>query len=155
MITMARKCKNCGEIIEDDSLFCPKCGNYVKRSRQTRSYPVKWIVVLLIALILILATGIFITNHESKIDTELVMISNSHLDTSDEFAVQLRDAENNTLADEFITVEFDNQTYTLRTDSNGTAGINLTLNDGSYEIKSNFKGNDVYGESHSSDIIVR
>lgn len=155
MITMARKCKNCGEVLEDDSLFCGKCGSYVKRSKKTGSYPVKWIVVALIAISLILAAGIFITNHNTKMETSLTMLSDSHLGSSDEFSIQLKDKNSTPLSDRYITVEINNETYTLRTDSNGTARINLTLSDGSYEIKSFYKENDKYLESHSSDIIVK
>jgi predicted nucleic acid-binding Zn ribbon protein len=152
---MQRKCEKCGEVIEDDSLFCSKCGTYVRITENSKSYSLKWIVVALIAVSLILAAGIFITNYNSKIDTTLAMTSDSDLDSFNTYSVQLKDGNGKFLSDEFVTVQFNNQTYNLKTDSNGTASINLTVTDGSFEISSNYKGNDVYKESHTSDIVVK
>ena len=152
---MQRKCEKCGEVIEDESLFCPKCGRYVKMENKKKSYPVKWIGIALLLIVLIIAAGLFFTQNSTKTDTTLTMTSNSHLDSSNEYSVVLKDASNNSLADEFIQVEVGNQTYTLQTDSNGTASINLTISKGSHEIKSFFKGNDKYTECHSSDIVIK
>lgn len=152
---MARKCSKCGEINEDNSLFCQECGSYTQEIKKDRNYPVKWIVLAIIIIALAVAAGMFISVHNSKIDTTLTMISNSHLDSSNEYSVELKDANNHVLSNEFIIVEFNNSTYTLQTDSNGTASINLTVGDGSYEVKSYYKGSDVYNDAHSSDIIVK
>lgn len=83
------------------------------------------------------------------------MLSDSNLDSSNQYRVALKDAGNNPLKDKFIVVEFGNNTYKLKTDGNGTASINLTLSDGSHEIKSYYKGDDTYNDAHSSDIIVK
>ncbi len=152
---MSRKCSNCGETISDDSLFCPKCGSYTKGSQKPKSYPVKWIAIAGIIIVLVVVAGYAIANHNSKTDTTLAMISDSNLDSSNQYKVVLKDAKNSPLQDKFIVVEISNETYKLKTDSNGTASINLTLSDGSHEIKSFFKGDDTYNEAHSSDIIVK
>lgn len=152
---MTKKCSNCGEIIAEESLFCPKCGSYAKVAKPERNYPIKWIVITGACIILLIIVGSFAISHSSRTDTVLSMISDSNLDSSNEYAVQLRDADKNVLAGQFITVEFNNNTYTLVTDANGTAAINLTVGDGSYEVKSYFKGNDVYNEAHSSDIVIK
>ncbi|MBR0271173.1 MAG: DUF2116 family Zn-ribbon domain-containing protein [Methanobrevibacter sp.] len=151
---MARKCKNCGEIISDDSLFCSKCGSYIKRSRVEKSYPVKWIAVAVLCIFLIVLAGFMLSANDTKTATSLVMISSSQFEYSDTFSVQLTDEAGNNLSDKFITVAINDNTYTLKTDSNGTASINLTLADGSYTVNSDFGGDDVYGESHSSDVVV-
>lgn len=151
---MERKCEKCGEVIEDESLFCPKCGSYVRIDKDKSAYSLKWIVVALIAVSLMLAAGIFIMNHDSKTDTTLTMTSNSNLGSSNTYSVQLKDAKGNLLANEYVTVQFNNQTYNLKTDKNGTASINLTVYDGSFEIKSNYRGSQDYRESHTSDIVV-
>ena len=152
---MARKCINCDEIIEDDSLFCPKCGRVTQEEEKVSSYPVKWIAIASLCIILIVAGGFFLSNNNTKTDTSLAVISDSHLGLSNEYSVQLKDADNNALADKFIVVEFLNETYTLKTDSNGIASINLTVSDGTYEIKASFAGDDTYNEAHTSDTIVK
>lgn len=151
---MSRKCKNCGEIINDDSLFCSKCGNYIKRSRVEKSYPIKWIAVALLCIFVIVFFGFVISDNDAKTVSSLTMISESHLDYSDTFSVRLTDDADNPLADRFITVAINDNEYTLKTDSDGVASINLTLTDGSYTVNSDFNGDDVYGESHSSDVVV-
>lgn len=151
---MTKKCSNCGEIIDDESLFCPKCGSYAKVG-SSREYPLKWILITAACIVLLIIVCAFAVSHGSRTDTTLTMISDSNLDSSNEYMVQLRDADKNVLAGEFITVEFNNNTYTLVTDANGTAAINLTAGDGSLEVKSYFKGNDVYNEAHSSDIVIK
>ena len=50
---MARKCSKCGEIVEDDSLFCPECQNYTQKIVNDRKYPVKWIALALIIVIVL------------------------------------------------------------------------------------------------------
>lgn len=152
---MTKECKNCGEVIDDETLFCPKCGKYVEMTSAKKEYPVKWIGIAALVIILIIVAGVFLTGNSSKIDTTLSMTSNSNLGPSNEYSVVLKDASNNPLAGEFIKVEVNNNTYTLKTDSSGTAKINLTLGEGSFEIKSYFKGDDTYSESHSSDIVVK
>lgn len=152
---MARKCSKCGEIVEDDSLFCPECQNYTQKIVNDRKYPVKWIALALIIVIVLLSAGAYFSYHSSKTDTTLTMTSNSHLGSSNAYEVVLKDANGKALVNEFITVEFKNSTYTLQTNANGTASINLTAGDGSYEVKSYYKGSSTYNEAHSSDIIVK
>ena len=153
---MTRKCRKCGEEIIDESLFCPKCGNYVEIGEIKRQYPLKWIAVAALCIALVIAAGIFIANDSSIKETSLVMISDSHFsDSSDVFSLQLSDSDGNPLADRFIRVEIGNNTYTLKTDENGTAQMNFTMGTGTFEIRSYFEGDDSYGESHSTDIVVR
>ena len=82
------------------------------------------------------------------------MISTSNLD-SGPYQVSLTDASHNPLADRYITIEVDNITYTIKTDRNGVASITLNLADGSHEIKAYFTGDSQYGESHTSDIVIK
>ena len=153
---MTKKCSNCGETIDDESLFCPKCGSHAKVKSSENSYQTKWVIITGICIImLILVTSTLFINHSSRTDTALSMISDSNLGSSDEYVVQLKDANGNPLADKFITVELNNNTYTLVTDGNGAASINLTVGDGSFEVKSFFKGDDDYNEAHTSDIIIK
>lgn len=151
---MSRKCKNCSEIIEDESLFCPKCGKYLGKSKNNRQYPVKWIAVAILCVFLIIFFGFVATSGETKLPTSLTMTSASHLQSSDTFSVKLTDDANNTLADKYVTVSINDNKYTLKTDKNGTASINLTLSDGSYTVNSDFKGDGQYGDAHSSDVVV-
>ena len=152
---MSRKCSNCGESIADDSLFCPKCGSYTKGNNKPRSFPVKLIAIAGIIIVLLLVAGYAIMNHNSKTDTTLTMLSDSNLDSSNQYRVVLKDSKNSPLPHKFIIVEFGNDTYKLKTDANGTAIINLTVSKGSHEIKSYFKGDDTYNDAHSSDIVVK
>ena len=153
---MARTCKNCGASIEDELLFCPECGNYVSREEPKRSYSnLRLIAIAVVIMLLITALGLFLQNDPSKIDTSLTMISDSNLDSHNTYSVQLIDANNNSLADQYLTVQVNNTNYTLKTDSNGIATMNLTVPDGPNEINTFYKGNDEYWESHTSDIVVK
>ena len=152
---MARKCSNCSEVIDDDSLFCPECGSYTLEISKAKKYPMKWVVLALVFIILIAIAGLYFFEHTSKTDTSLSLVSNSNLDSSNEYSVQLKDSSSNPLAFKFISVKFNNNTYTLQTDRNGIASINLTVKDGSHEVKSYYKGDAKYNEAHSSDILVK
>ena len=152
---MARKCSKCSEVIEDDALFCPECGSYTLEIKDKNKYPLKWIVLALVCIVLISVAGFYFLEHNSKIDTTLALVSNSNLDSSNEYSVELKDSAKNPLAGKFITVEFENDTFTLQTDSNGIASINLTVKDGSHEVKAYYKGDSSYNEAHSSDIIFK
>ena len=108
--------------------------------------------VLALIIVIIIAAGIYIAGNTHKTDTRLTMSSPSH--SPGEYSVQLTDEDKNPLADQYIQVEIGNDTYTLRTDSNGTARMNLTLEDGTFEIRSLFNGDDIYEESQTTDIVV-
>ena len=151
---MVKYCENCGAEISDESLFCPECKTYIKRENTEKPSNVKWILIGIAIVLLIIAAGIFFSNATGKTPTSLSMISTSNLD-SGPYQVSLTDASNNPLADKYIKVEVDNVTYTIKTNSEGIASINLTLSDGSHEIKSYFDGDDKYGESHTSDIVIK
>ena len=149
---MAKYCRNCGAEISDESLFCPECKTYVKRDSKEKTSNVKWILIGVAIVILIIAAGIFMSNVTGKTSTSLTMISSSNLD-SGTYQVLLKDKADNPLADRYITVEVDNATYTIKTNSEGIAGINLTFS-GSHEVKSYFAGDGEYEESHTSDIVI-
>ena len=151
---MTKYCKKCGCEIKDDSLFCPKCGAYVERSKSKISINSKWILIGII-IVLVIVLGLFLFNGNDKVETNLSMVSQSNSHSSNEYIVLLTDSKNKSLKDKFVNVEFNNNTYTLKTDSEGLAKINLTLSDGSNEVKSYFKGDNEYLESHSSDILVK
>ncbi len=150
---MAKYCRKCGCEIKDDSLFCPECGSYIKRSENKVSLDSKWILIG-IAILIIVVIGVFLFTGSSKVETSLSMVSQSNFDSSTEYVVLLSDADNKPLADKFVNVEFNNDTYTLRTDSEGLAKINLTLSEGNHEVNSYFEGDEQYKESHTSNIIV-
>ena len=152
---MSKSCKNCGADISDDTLFCPECGIYIKRSGTKKSSPVKWILIAVACMLLVVAAGMLIATNSSKTPTALTMQSDSNLDSLNQYVVYLCDNQNNSLPDKFIVVEIDGNSYTLRTDENGFASINLTLSEGSYQVNSYFKGDDRYGESHTSDIVIK
>lgn len=151
---MVKYCENCGAEISDESLFCPECKTYIKRENTEKSSNVKWILIGVAVVLLIIAAGIFLSDISGKASTSLTMISTSNLD-SGPYQILLTDDSNNPLADRYITIEVDNITYTIKTDSNGVANITLNLVEGSHEIKAYFNGDDQYGESHTSDIVIK
>lgn len=150
---MVKYCENCGAEISDESLFCPQCKSYVKRYKKEKTSNLKWVLIGVALIILIIAAGIFFSNTASKTSTTLTMYSSSNLGTG-HYKVLLADSANNPLVDKYITVEFENSTYTLKTNSQGVASINLTVKKGSHEINAKFMGDDSYGESHTSDIVI-
>ncbi|MGF7009848.1 putative nucleic acid-binding Zn ribbon protein [Lachnospiraceae bacterium PF1-22] len=58
-----RKCKKCGELIQDDAKFCPNCGE-----QRTKSKMWLWIVLgaILILAILFFVTGLYINKRTAK-----------------------------------------------------------------------------------------
>ena len=150
---MVKYCKNCGQEVDEEALFCPNCKTYVDRNDSKGTSNAKWILIGIAVVLLIAAAAIFMSNSQAKADTSLSMISSSNLD-SGEYSVLLTDKDSNPLSDMFITVETSNDTYTLKTNAEGVAAINLTLGEGSHEITSSFKGDSYYGESYTSDIII-
>lgn len=152
---MVKYCSNCGSEIDDESLFCPNCKTYVKRDNTQKSSNIKWVLVGVAVVILIIAAGIFLSDTTSKVSTTLTMVSSSNLGYNQQYKVLLTDNANNTLADKYITIEIDNSTYTVKTNSKGVASMNLTLSEGSHQINAYFKGDSSYGESHTSDIVVK
>lgn len=151
---MVKYCENCGAEISDESLFCPECKTYVKRQNTEKPSNTKWILIGVAVVILIIAAGIFLSDFSAKASTSLTMISSSNLD-SGVYEVQLTDGSGNPLADKYILIEVENATYTIKTNSEGVANITLNLDEGSHEIKSYFNGDDVYDESHTSDIVIK
>ena len=151
---MVKYCENCGAEISDESLFCPECKTYVKRENTEKPSNTKWILIGVAVVILIIAAGIFLSDFSAKASTSLTMISSSNLD-SGVYEVQLTDGSGNPLADKYILIEVENATYTIKTNSEGVANITLNLDEGSHEIKSYFNGDDVYDESHTSDIVIK
>ena len=151
---MVKNCENCGAEISDESLFCPECKTYVKRENTEKPSNLKWILIGVAVVLLIIAAGIFLSNTTGKTPTSLSMLSTSNLD-SGPYQVSLTDASHNPLADRYITIEVDNITYTIKTDSSGVASITLNLIDGSHKINAYFTGDSQYGESHTSDIVIK
>ena len=151
---MVKYCENCGAEISDESLFCPECKTYVKRQNTEKPSNTKWILIGIAVVILIIAAGIFLSDVSTKASTSLTMISSSNLD-SGIYEVLLTDGSGNPLADKYILIEVGNATYTIKTNSEGVANITLNLDEGSHEIKSYFNGDDVYDESHTSDIVIK
>ncbi len=151
---MTKYCRKCGCEIKDDPLFCPKCGVYIERSKNKISFSSKWFLIGII-IVLLVVLALFLFNGNDKTETNLSMLSQSNSHSSNEYVVKLTDSNNKSLEGRFIDVEFNNNTYALKTDSEGLAKINLTLSEGSNEVKSYFKGDNEYLESHSSDILVK
>ena len=71
------------------------------------------------------------------------------------FTATLKDSSGNALANQKITVTFNNINLTQTTDAKGQAKINLDLNKaGSYDIVLKFGGNDIYKESFTTNKIT-
>ena len=97
---------------------------------------------------------ITVTQYE-KTPTQLIAhnttITNN---TNTTYTIKLIDENNNTLSNQTITVEFNNNTYTLTTNTNGEVQIPLNnLNIGIYNITSTFQETEEYQASNTTNTI--
>ena len=91
----------------------------------------------------------------SKIDTQIDVVSNTTLDVKgDYFKIKLTDENGSYISNSKITFTVLSKDYNRITDSNGIASLQINLKDGSYNITTKFLGNSKYKPSSNTTTIT-
>ena len=91
----------------------------------------------------------------SQLETQIDVKSNTTFDSlGDYFKIRLADENGVGLSNTKVKFDVSNVTYTKTTDSNGIASLQINLNDGSYNITTNFLGNSNYKASSNTTTIT-
>ena len=118
----------------------------------------KLIIGILIIIIIALIVGIIVVMpHTEKIDSKLVIESNSSLFENESLSVKLTDINNTPISDSSVIIVFNNQNGSITnksvvTDASGIGTVSVNdLNPGNYSITVIFNGNDKYMNSSLLD----
>lgn len=91
-----------------------------------------------------------ILNNDSTIDFEpvkempTISINASEVYTGKSIDIQLKDSNNTPISKQTLLADIDNKNFSLLTDKNGVANLDLDLKPNSYVLNVSFKGNDVF-----------
>ena len=81
----------------------------------------------------------------SKIPTQIISYNKTYSsDSQKEYQVTLKDNSGNVIANQNILFKVNGESFSKSTDSNGVASISLNLNEGSFDIVTEYGGNDKY-----------
>lgn len=121
----------------------------------------KVIIIGLVAIIAILLVliGLTIIPNMQKEDCNIEITSSESLKDNENITIKLSDLNNNPIADKNIKISLSNsndtQEYTVKTDTNGIATLNLSEGHiGTYNLTCTFDGDDKYKETSSSKEIT-
>ena len=111
----------------------------------------KIIIALVVVLIVILAAGVLFLNHShAKIDSRVIVTSNSTLYDGDNFTIRLIDLNNTPIANQRVNITIidangGENPQVITTDANGDGSLQLNgLAVGNYTINVTYEGNDNY-----------
>ena len=117
----------------------------------------KYLIGIIIALILIVAIGVFAFEpNNAKQDSKLEILTNKELNVGDNFEVQLTDLNNNPIANEIVKINMGNNSFQVTTNNDGKAILKTdNISSGEYAVNVTFDGNDkYYGNSTSQHFIL-
>ena len=111
----------------------------------------KIIITLVILLVVIVAAGVFFLNPgHAKVDSKVVVSSNSTLNDGDNFTIRLTDLNNTPIANQIVNVTIidangGENPQVITTDANGDGSLQLNgLAVGNYTINVTYGGNENY-----------
>lgn len=70
-------CPKCGNKLKDDDKFCTKCGFRMEEERQEEKSPIGLIILIIIALAVIVGSGVFMFSHQRKPEGKTETVSNT------------------------------------------------------------------------------
>ncbi len=121
----------------------------------------KTIIIGLVAIIAILLVliGLTIIPNMQKEECNIEITSSELLKDNENITIKLSDLNNNPIADKNIKISLSNsndtQEYTVKTNTNGIATLNLSEDHiGTYNLTCTFDGDDKYKETASSKEIT-
>lgn len=111
----------------------------------------KLIIALIVILIVMLAAGIFLLNPgHAKVDSRIIVTSNSTLHDGDNFTIRLTDLNNTPIANQRVNITIidangGKNPQAVTTDANGDGKLQLNgLTLGNYTVNVTYGGNDNY-----------
>lgn len=111
----------------------------------------KIIIVLVLVLVVIVAAGIlFLNQGHAKVDSKVIVTSNSTLNDGDNFTIRLTDLNNTSIANQTVNVTIidangGKNPQVITTDANGDGSLQLNgLAVGNYTINVTYGGNNNY-----------
>lgn len=111
----------------------------------------KIIIVLVIVLVVIVAAGVlFLNPGHAKVDSKVIITSNSTLNDGDNFTIRLTDLNNTSIANQTVNVTIidangGKNPQVITTDANGDGSLQLNgLAVGNYTINVTYGGNNNY-----------
>ena len=111
----------------------------------------KLIIALIVILIVMLAAGIFLLNPgHAKVDSRIIVTSNSTLHDGDNFTIRLTDLNNTPISNQCVNITIidangGKNPQAVTTDANGDGKLQLNgLTLGNYTVNVTYGGNDNY-----------
>ena len=111
----------------------------------------KLIIALIVILIVMIAAGIFLLNPgHAKVDSRVIVTSNSTLHDGDNFTIRLTDLNNTPIANQRVNITIidangGKNPQAVTTDANGDGKLQLNgLTLGNYTVNVTYGGNDNY-----------
>ena len=111
----------------------------------------KIIIALVIVLVVIVAAGVLFLNHShAKIDSRVIVTSNSTLHDGDNFTIRLTDLNNTPIANQRVNITIidakgEKNLQAVTTDANGVGSLQLNgLTNGVYNMNVSYGGNENY-----------
>lgn len=111
----------------------------------------KLIIALIVILIVMIAAGIFLLNPgHAKVDSRIIVTSNSTLHDGDNFTIRLTDLNNTPIANQRVNITIidangGKNPQAVTTDANGDGKLQLNgLTLGNYTVNVTYGGNDNY-----------
>lgn len=111
----------------------------------------KLIIALVVILIIMIAAGIFLLNPgHAKVDSRVIVTSNSTLHDGDNFTIRLTDLNNTPIANQRVNITIidangGKNPQAVTTDANGDGKLQLNgLTLGNYTVNVTYGGNDNY-----------
>ena len=103
-------------------------------------------IIIAILIVIIIAVAVFMfVNPTAKLDTQINNIGNSTIQNGELVVIELKDSQGNPVANQPVNITFNNQHYSVVTDSNGRANLLVYgVAAGSYEVSVDYGGNDKY-----------
>lgn len=116
----------------------------------------KYLIVLIILAILIIAVGVFaLGSNNAKQDSKLEILTNRELTVGDNFEVQLTDLNNAPIANEVVNIKMGNNSFKVTTNNDGKAILKTdNISAGEYSVNVTFEGNDKFNANSASQKLI-
>lgn len=112
----------------------------------------KIIIIVLIAVIAVLAVGVFSLSNHQKVDTEVKISVDKPVYEGDSIKIKLTDANGTGINDETVNItvtdkDDTNSYYSVKTNKKGVAKFKMDKKPGKYSVNCSYGGNDNYSAS--------
>ena len=113
------------------------------------------LIIAIIIVILVAVVGIFAFSPSGPSDTQINFISQTTLKNGDQIQFVLTDSQGNAIANQEVTITYDDQTYTVVTDAEGKGALLLEDQEtGEHAVSVSYTGNDQYKPCQAQQTIT-